>query len=48
MYRDHTQVERIKIKSDPYYGFSQIINIYADKGGINRIKLNEAIVETIG
>ena len=31
MYRDHTQVERIKEKSDPYYGYSLLIDMHAKR-----------------
>ena len=41
MYRDHTQVERIKEKSDPHYGYSHLISMHAKRLGI---KLNRAIV----
>ena len=42
MYRDHTQVERIKEKSDPHYGYSHLISMHSKELGI---KLNRAIVE---
>ena len=31
MYRDHTQVERIKEKSDPHYGYSHLISMHAKR-----------------
>ena len=41
-YRDLTQVERIKEKSDPHYGYSHLISMHAKRLGS---KLNRAIVE---
>ena len=34
MYRDHTQVDRIKEKSDPNYGVLHLISMHAKKTGI--------------